>query len=51
VTNFPDSGSPERVAMDLVTMVYQHEGQKKMSRTEILDLYVECWKATTGRRA
>lgn len=50
ITNFPDSGSAERVAFDLLKMVFQHEGRKTMSRDDILDLYVECWKATTGRR-
>lgn len=50
VTNFPDSGSPERVAYDLLKMVFSHEGRQKMPRDEILDLYAECLYATRGFR-
>lgn len=53
VTNFPDSGSPSRVAYDMMTYMQRSgvktpEGQDK--RKFILDLYAECLDATNGRR-
>jgi hypothetical protein len=51
VTNLPDSGSAERVAHDLLEMIFVHEGKPKMTRAGILDLYAHCLHATTGRRS
>lgn len=50
VTNFPDSGSAERVAFDLMTRIAIHGGNKKMTRDEALDLYADCLYATSGQR-
>ncbi|MEA1015598.1 hypothetical protein [Sphingosinicella sp. LY1275] len=50
ITNFPDSGSPERVALDLLKMVFSHEGRQKMARDDILDLYAECLYTARGLR-
>jgi phage protein D len=47
VTNFPDSGSPERVALDLMKFL---KNLKPESRQEWLDFYAECLDATRGRR-
>lgn len=50
ITNLPDSGSPERVAFDLLKMVFVHEGRQKQTRDQILDLYAECIYAARGLR-
>ena len=54
VSNFPDSGSPARVAYDLMRIVMSAEGQTEHSRTDkptrkyLLDLYAECLSAAGG---
>lgn len=50
VTNMPDSGSAQRVALDLFRIISVHEGNKDMTRGEALDLYADCLYATTGHR-
>lgn len=50
ITNMPDSGSAQRVALDLMRTIIIHEGNKNKSRTEILDLYADCLVATSGNR-
>ena len=50
ITNMPDGGSPERVAFDLMQIVRVNEGNGKMTRTAILDLYTQCLDATKGYR-
>lgn len=49
VTNFPDSGSPERVAYDLMKWVGGAD-PKPQGRAGWLDLYAECLRATRGAR-
>lgn len=51
VTNFPDSGSAERVAFDLMSRIAMHEGNRKLTRDEALDLYADCLYATRGLRS
>lgn len=54
VANFPDSGSPARVAFDLMKYM-QHSGIKTSEgqdkRKFILDLYAECLNAAQDRRS
>jgi len=50
VTNFPDSGSHERVALDLMKEVmYRDDTSSFKTKDAILTLYVDCWNATWGR--
>jgi len=54
VANFPESGSPARVAFELMTYLQRSgvktpEGQDK--RKFVLDLYAECIDAAKGRRS
>lgn len=44
VTNLPDSGSPARVAFDLMTRISNAEGAEKKGdpRSYTLKLYEEC---------
>ncbi|HVG01611.1 MAG TPA: hypothetical protein VM842_01920 [Nitrospira sp.] len=49
VTNFPDSGSPERVALDLMKYLSKSPPVPK-GRDEWLDFYAECLRATSGLR-
>lgn len=53
VANFPDSGSPARVAYDLMVYLQRSgvttpQGQDKT--TFVLNLYAECLKAANGYR-
>ena len=52
ITNLPDfdSGSPQRVALDLLKIIHSHEGRQAMKREDILDLYAHCLHATQGFR-
>ncbi len=51
IANIPDSGSPERVALDLLGMcINQEKWDAFQTRAPILDLYAECLKATKGHR-
>lgn len=52
VTNFPESSSYQRVALDLVKYVLDHSTEARETKTpdEILDLYHKCLDATYGRR-
>jgi hypothetical protein len=54
VTNFPESGSRERVAYDLANRVWGMEhlgkGPSPNARKEFLDLYAECLEASYGGR-
>ena len=46
-----DSGSPERVAMDLVALCIQREGVGSFNtRKDVLDLFRECLEASQGKR-
>ena len=47
VTNLPDSGSPARVAYDLMTRIAHAEAPEKKSdiRSYLLALYRECREA------
>ncbi|WP_176400283.1 hypothetical protein [Sphingobium sp. Z007] len=44
----PDSGSPERVAFDLLK--YLAKVTDDARRTKVLDQYAECLEATAGKR-
>lgn len=53
ITNLPDSGSPARVAFDLLLFLNRSgvnapAGQDR--RAFVLDLYAECLNATAGHR-
>lgn len=52
ITNFPDSGSAERVAYDLMQYIisYADEFGETRTRDKILDLYAACLDATHDRR-
>jgi hypothetical protein len=53
VTNWPDSGSNERVAYDLCVWLIPSatQGQSFDDRKkQVLDLYVDCLNATRGHR-
>jgi hypothetical protein len=50
VTNMPDSGSPQRVAFDLMKeVIYRDETKEYKNKDEILVLYTECLKAAWGQ--
>jgi hypothetical protein len=49
ITGLPDSGSPQRVAFDLMVRIYNNEGGP-LDRRDTLDLYAQCLDAATGRR-
>lgn len=52
ISNWPDSGSNERVAYDIMrwlSATVEVEG-KEARKDAFLDLYVECLKATRGVR-
>ena len=52
ITNFPDSGSAQRVAYDLMTKILKHNHSSlENPREYLLDLYAECLSATNGRRS
>ena len=42
VSNFPDSGSPERVAFDLMVTISLKESGETKDRGYYLNLYEEC---------
>lgn len=51
-----ESGSPERVAFDLMVRIWvaEHQGRStnpQEARTGMLDLYGECLKAVRGTRS
>lgn len=49
ITNFPDSGSKERVALDLATKISPYDAYKpNPSRGEWLELYAECLRVVNG---
>ena len=52
VTNWPDSGSPERVAFDLMKWLRNtvKTGETEAAKDAYLDLYAECLRATNGLR-
>lgn len=50
VSNLPDSGSPERVAKDLLNLIRANQSGKYTTKDSILDLYAECLNATSGHR-
>jgi hypothetical protein len=53
ITNFPDSGSPERVAYDLMKYLQALVTEKssvEARKNAFLDLYAECLHATRGYR-
>jgi hypothetical protein len=50
ITSFPDSGSPERVAFDLMKWLQNVEPKPK-SKDEWLDFYAQCLRATSGLRS
>lgn len=50
VTNLPDSGSKEAVALRLLNVVKQANVGVYKSKDEILDLYAECLVAVSGQR-
>lgn len=54
VTNWPDSGSNERVAYDMMKYLremIEPEGEGKAARKKaFLNLYVDCLNATRGHR-
>lgn len=54
VTNLPDSGSPERVAYDLMTYIsrngHKRQNESVSIKDHVLDLYAECLRATQGGR-
>lgn len=45
-----DSGSRERVALELMRAIIVQEKTGDNFRKHVLDLYVECLKATAGMR-
>lgn len=48
VTNFPDSGSKERVALDLASKIAFAESGTVKTRAYWLDLYFECLSVASG---
>ncbi len=51
ITNLPESGSPERIAIELMrTIITQEKWDGFQTRKPILDLYSECLRATRGTR-
>lgn len=42
------SDSKERVAYDLMKLIQNNEGARARSRHEILELYTQCYQATSG---
>ena len=49
ITNFPDSGSKERVALDLAKQISPADLYKaNLSRKEWLELYAECLHVVNG---
>ncbi len=53
VTNLPDSGSPERVALDMARQIASWESDSNRTvytRQGFLDLYRECLVAARGLR-
>lgn len=51
VANMPDSGSPQRVALELTRLCMDQEGWEAFkTRGSILDLYTECFRAAQGVR-
>lgn len=49
ITNFPDSGSKERVAFELMEIIFVGLKYPKDEQT-VLDTYARCLKATSGQR-
>ncbi|MEA3050456.1 MAG: hypothetical protein QOG84_2292 [Sphingomonadales bacterium] len=52
IANWPDSGSHERVAFELTRYILTNtpSSPERYSKKNILDTYVECWRATHGSR-
>lgn len=50
VTNLPESGSKEAVALRLLGVVKQANVGVYKNKDEILDLYAECLVAVSGQR-
>lgn len=53
VTNFPDSGSPARVAFDMTKYMIKLLPEARPSEDrikDILDLYADCYDAASGYR-
>lgn len=53
IANLPDSGSPERVAFDLMKWLQNtvdKSAGKEALKAAYLDLYAECLQATRGGR-
>jgi hypothetical protein len=53
VTNWPDSGSAERVAFDMMKFLRNHVEENtgnEARRKAFLNLYVDCLNATKGMR-
>jgi hypothetical protein len=53
ITNWPDSGSPERVAYDITKFLQQllpKTSSNEERKNAFLDLYSECLHATRGYR-
>ena len=48
VTNLPDSGSRERVALDLMKMIRQTSQEPAVGKDALLLLYAECLNVTRG---
>ncbi len=50
VANFPDSGSPERVAFNLMDRImFRDKDEQYKTKDEIINLYVDCLWATKSR--
>ncbi len=51
ITNLPDSGSPERVALELAGRIKTFSpGGSFATKDAFLDLYAECLRAAKGSR-
>lgn len=49
IENWPDSGSPERVAYDLMRFIRSSDASGQfMTKKDILTLYADCLKAAKG---
>jgi hypothetical protein len=44
VTNFPDSGSAERVAFDVAKLILVHNQAGGYTEQRVLDLFADCLK-------
>lgn len=45
-----DGGSNERVALDSMNFIHGRIYDEPKTRKEIIDLYVDCYRATFGER-